>query len=150
MSGLNTSPAMKNWDLSALLMVFMGIGLSTGFDEDDVLELEPEADTFGHKVGADGEWVRFRNNNKVNKVSVHLMQTSIANSLFSAIATRDENTQGGAGVGPMLVQDLQGTTLLEAQNCFVSHRPTRTFGREPKPRVWELTCSIDVQIDGNN
>ncbi len=150
MSGLATSPAMKTWDLSAMIMVMMGISLSTGFGEDDVAEVEPQAETWGTKVGADGEWVRYRVNDRRNKISVHLMQTSIANTLFSTIATADENTQGGVGVGPCLFQDLGGTTFLSAQNCFVMKRPTRIFGKEPKERVWELMCSIDTALDGNN
>jgi hypothetical protein len=147
---LALTPAVRNWDASQLVMVFMGIGVSTGFDEDDFLDMEPEAETFGHKVGADGEVARFRNNNRVNKLTLKLLQTSVANSLLSAIANLDQNTPGGAGIGPCLIQDLQGTTLFAAQFCWISKRPKRTFGREVKTREWELTCVLDEEVDGNN
>jgi len=147
---LSITPAVRNWDASQLVMVFMGIGVSTGFDEDDFLDVEPEAETFGHKVGADGEIARFRNNNRVNKLTLKLLQTSVANSLLSAIANLDQNTPGGAGIGPCLIQDLQGTTLFSAQFCWISKRPKRTFAREAKSREWELTCVLDEEHDGNN
>ena len=147
---LAINPAVRNWDASQLVMVFMGIGVSTGFDEDEFLDLEPEKETFGHKVGADGEVTRFRYNNRVNKVTVKLMHTSIANSVFSALATLDENTPGGAGIGPTLIQDLQGTSLYAAQSCWISKRPKRTFGAEVKTREWELTGVFVECNDGNN
>jgi hypothetical protein len=147
---LSLTPAVRNWDLSQFVMVFMGINVETGFDEDDVLEIEPEAETFGHKVGADGEVARFRNNNRVNKATLHLMQTSVANSLLSALANLDQNQAGGAGIGPFLLKDLQGTTVLAGQFGWISKRPKRTFGREPKSRDWEITCVIDLEVDGNN
>jgi hypothetical protein len=144
-------PSVKNWDVTQLIMVFMGIGVSTGFAEDDFLDMDPEAETFGHKAGADGEVTRWRNPNAIiNKLTLKLMQTSIANSLFSAIATLDESTPGGAGIGPMLILDLQGTTLYAAQYCWVSKRPKRTFGKEVKTREWELTAVVDEAFDGNN
>jgi hypothetical protein len=147
---LSTTPAVKNWDASQLIMIFMGISVSTGFDENEFLDVEPEAETFGHKVGADGEVTRFRNNNRVNKLTLKLMQTSDANSLLSAIAILDENTPGGAGIGPMLIQDLQGTTIFAAQFCWISKRPKRTFAREVQVREWELTAIIDEAVDGSN
>lgn len=147
---LNTSPAMKTHDLAAYVMIFMGLNIQSGFDEDDVCEIEPESETWGHKVGADGEVTRFRNNNRVNKITLHLMKSSIANTLLSTLAIKDENTIGGIGVGPALVQDLQGTSLFEASNCFISKRPTRSIGREVKPVQWELTAVLDVAFDGNN
>jgi hypothetical protein len=147
---LNTSPAAKTWDLAACVIILMGLNIQSGFDEDDVLEIEPEAETFGHKVGADGETTFFRNNNRVNKVTLHLMQSSIANTLLSTLATKDENTIGGAGMGPALIQDLQGTSIFEASNARITKRPTRMIGREVKTRSWEITAIIDVQVDGNN
>jgi hypothetical protein len=134
-------------------MVFMGIGVSTGFAEDDFLDVEPEGETFPHKTGADGEVTRYRNPGAaVNKLTLKLMQTSIANSLLSALAILDESTAGGAGIGPMLIQDLGGTTLFLAQYCWISKRPKRTFGKEPKTREWELTAVIDssTTFDGND
>ena len=147
---LAINPSVRNWDATQLVMVFMGIGVSTGFDENEFLDVEPEAETFGHKVGADGEVTRFRNNNRVNKITVKLMQTSVANSLFSALATLDENTPGGAGIGPVLIQDLQGTTILAGQYCWISKRPKRTFAREVQVREWELTAVLAEANDGNN
>lgn len=147
---LELVPNVKNWDASQLVMVFMGINVSTGFDENEFLDIEPEAETFGHKVGADGETVRFRNNNRVNKMTLKLMQTSDANSLLSALANLDQNTPGGAGIGPCLIQDLQGTTLFAAQFCWISKRPKRTFAREVQVREWEMTCVMDEEFDGNN
>ena len=147
---LNILPSLRNWDLSQLIMVFMGLNVSTGFDEDEVLDMEPEADLFGHKVGADGEVARFRNNNRVNKLTVKLLQTSISNTLFSALANLDQNTPGGAGIGPMLIQDLGGSSLYAAQYCWINKMPKRTFGREVKNREWMLTCILAAELDGNN
>lgn len=147
---LALNPEVRNWDLSQLMIVFMGIGISSGFAEGDVLELDPVAETFGFKVGADGEVTRYRINNKVNKGSLNLMQTSIANSLLSALATLDESTPGGAGVGPFLINDLQGTTIISGSFAWISKRPKSTFGAAPGTRTWEITCVVTERIDGNN
>jgi hypothetical protein len=147
---LNITPDAVNWDATQLLMVFMGIAVDTGFDENEFLDVEPEAELFGHKVGADGEVTRFRNNNRVVKITLKLMQTSIANTLMSALANLDQNTPGGAGIGPMLIQDLQGTSLFAAEFCWISKMPKRTFAREVQVREWEMTAIISTEVDGND
>lgn len=142
--------SFKEYDADQVSMIFMGIPINSGYDDGVFLEIEQEEDDFKHKVGTDGETTRSKTNNANADVKLHLMQTSSGNALLSAINNVDKLGQNGAGVGPMLVRDRQGTSLYTAAHCYVRKPPDVKFAREPSDRVWTLHCTDLIRLDGGN
>lgn len=128
----------------------MGIPISSGYADGVFCEIEQEEDDFGHKVGTDGSTTRFKTLNANADIKVHLMQSSDGNAALSAVNNLDKLGQNGAGVGPMLVRDRQGTSLYTAAHCWVRKPPDVAFAREAGDRVWTLHCSDLMRLDGGN
>ena len=142
--------ALKVYDADQVSLIFMGALIQSGFDDGVFLEIDQEADDFTHKVGTDGETARSKTNNHNADVKVHLMQTSDGNAALSALNNLDKLAPNGAGVGPMLIRDRQGTSLYTAAHCWVRKPPDVQFAREASDRVWTLHCSDLVRLDGGN
>src|SRR5215472_18970077 len=133
--------ALKVYDADQVSLIFMGALIQSGFDDGVFLDIDQEADDFTHKVGTDGETARSKTNNHNADVKVHLMQTSDGNAALSALNNLDKLAPNGAGVGPMLIRDRQGTSLYTAAHCWVRKPPDVQFAREASDRVWTLHCS---------
>ena len=140
----------KFYDADQVNMIFMGIPISSGYDDGVFLEINQEADDFLTKVGTDGETARSKSLNANADILVHLMQTSDGNAALSLINNLDKLLPNGAGVGPMLVRDAQGTSLYAATKCWIKKPPDAKFAREPSDRVWTLHCGDLSRLDGGN
>ena len=81
-------------------------------------------------------------------MTLTLMQSSVTNALLSANATLDEIT--GNGVGPFLMIDLSGTTIVEAESSWIQKRANIEFGRETATREWALASDNINMFAGDN
>ena len=133
---------------AAEMTVTFGAVLVSGFAPDTFVSVESDEDAFQKQVGADGEGVRTRTNNNGGFVTMTLMQSSATNDLFSALHNADRLT--GAGVGPLLIQDQNGTTLVEAAKAWIRRFPTAEYGREASTREWIIDTTDLVQFHGGN
>jgi hypothetical protein len=140
----------KVFDADQVTMAFMGIPISSGYADGEFLTIEQEAQDFEVKVGTDGEVTRSKTNNRHAIIKVKLMQTSTGNAALSALNNIDVATSNGAGVGPMLIKDLQGTTLYVASKCWIAKPPDVSMDRTATPREWTLECANLVRLDGSN
>ena len=140
----------KVYDADQVSIVMMGVPLSSGYADGVFLEIEQEEDDFSHKVGTDGETTRSKTNNHNADIKIHLMQTSDGNALLSAVNNVDKAAPNGAGVGPMLIRDRQGTSLYTAAHSYVRKAPDAAFAREASDRVWLCHCTDLVRLDGGN
>ena len=112
--------------------------LLEGYADGDFLTITKESDAYGDVAGTDGDVTRFDTNDRRATIEIRLMQTSLSNDPLSATHALDRNTPGGAGIGSFLVQDMNGTSLYRAGNCWIQRAPDPVFGREPQERVWVL------------
>ena len=141
---------LKIWDLEQLAPIILGVPVSGGYGEGEVLKIEHDEPTFTLKKGADGMVTRSKTYNGVAKITLTLMQTSEFNALFSAILLVDKNGKNGAGVGPTAIKDLQGATLYFASKSWIEGPPNATFGREATHRDWVIcTANLEVFEGGN-
>lgn len=140
----------KIYDSNQVTLVFMGIPITSGFADGEFLSIEQSEADFVVKVGTDGEVTRSKTNNRHATIKVKLMQTSSGNALFSVVNNLDVLTPGGAGVGPMLVRDRQGTSLYTSLACWIAKPPDVSFDKEATPREWTLECDQLVRFDGGN
>lgn len=141
---------LKIFDADQVTVVAVGLPITGGYADGEFVAIEQDSDDFTQVVGTDGQVTRSKTNNRVAKVTISLMQSSDCNASLSAINNLDRNNPNGAGVGPLLIRDRQGTSLYTASKSWVSKPPDVTYDREAGPRKWEITCADLVRFDGGN
>ncbi len=140
----------KIYDADQVSLVFMGIPIDSGYADGEFLSIEQTTADFESVVGTDGEVTRSKTNDARATIKVKLMQTSSGNAAFSALNNIDKTLPGGAGVGPMLVKDRQGTSLYTASKTWIAKPPDVSFDRAATAREWTLECANLVRFDGGN
>lgn len=147
---LGVPSSIKIYDADQVLISFAGISLSAGYADGEFVKIARLSESFGLKVGTDGEAVRSKTNNRSAKITLRLMQSSSVNDVLSQIHNNDLTLPGGAGVGVFRIQDLQGTTLHQANAAWISKWPDESEAREASEREWEFsTGRLDNFIGGN-
>jgi len=130
-------------------VAFAGVP-AQGFADGDFLTITNETDAFTSVVGTDGEVSRSKTNDRRATVEIVLMCTSPTNDLFSAIHLADLAAPGGAGVGALLVTDLNGSSLYTAGAAWIMKAPDVTYGREANERTWTLQVDKLIEFTGGN
>lgn len=129
--------AVATYDPGRVILIWNGIPIS-GFADGTFIEAERSEDAFKLTVGADGTGARTRSRNKSGSVSITLLQSAAVNDSLSAQALLDELTGGGAG--SLLIKDLLGTTLVEADSSWIRKLPKVDFGKDLGERQWVFDC----------
>ena len=120
----------------------------TGLGPDTAYSVEQAEDAFTQQIGIDGESVRVRNKNDSGSITVTLMRSSSSNQFLSAFHLADRAT--GAGVGPFLLQDQNGTHIFEASRCWIRKFPNVEFGREGGTVEWIFDTNELIEFIGAN
>lgn len=128
----------NNYDSGRIVGSWKGIPF-LGFMDSTFLNAERNEDAFTESVGAQGDVTRVRSRNRTGTVTLTLQAASPTNDLLSAQAILDELT--GLGYGPLLIKDLNGTTLVEAAVAWIKKVPAVEFGTEASGREWVFTCA---------
>lgn len=115
-----------------------GLLIAGGYADGDFVTVERDTEAFGDVVGTDGEVTRFATNDNRATVTVRLMQSSSMNKILSDLHNADKSAEGGAGVGRLLIEDLNGGTLHEAAACWIQNDPASSYGREVSEREWVI------------
>lgn len=142
-------PEAKFYDPDQVVVYFAG-GLIQGFADGEFITVEMLSDGFGDVVGTDGEVARSKSNDRRANVVIKLLQTSASNLFLSGIHTADLNAPNGAGVGSLLIQDLQGNTLINAVSSWIVKYPAASFDRTAKSREWTIRCASLTVVEGGN
>ena len=136
---------LKNYDPLKIIVVLGEIQFQ-GFAEGTFVTTEQETDTFTKSVGAGGDVTRVRNHNNSGRMTVTLIQTSPTNDLLSARFNVDKAT--GLNTAPLMIKDLNGTTLLEAPNAWIVKRAEVEYGSEASNREWMIDYDQLLGING--
>ncbi len=131
----------KVYDADQVRISIAGIPIAGGYADGEFCRIERETEAFTDVVGTDGEVTRSKTKDNRATVTVLLMQTSDSNLLLSALHNTDKLTSGGAGVGPLLIEDGNGITLHEAAQCWIQNSPDVSYDREPTAREWIIRCA---------
>lgn len=142
--------SLKIYDADQVSCVAFNIPIDSGYADGEFIRIQQTEKSFKSKTGTDGEVTRSKMNQKITVVTITLMQTSDSNAKLSGILNLDEAGQNGAGVGPILVRDRQGTSVFEAQYGWITGPPEVVYDREAEGRAWEIECIRDVRLDGGN
>ncbi len=142
--------ALKTYTSDEVVASLGGIPLNTGRAEGVFIKIKPKSPAFTTKVGADGEVARSRSNDRRHEIEISMMQTSDANILLSALHQLDLNAPNGAGVAGILIQDMSGTSLHTAAECWIIESPEVQYGPEVEMRTWKLEAANMISLVGGN
>jgi Protein of unknown function (DUF3277) len=109
----------------------------TGFADGTFVAIAQVSDGITTQVGSDGEIARAINTDRRCNVTITLQQTSQSNDFLSNLHEVDMLTCGSKA-GPIMVQDLCGTTLFAAASSWITKMPDTEFGKEISTRAWAL------------
>jgi hypothetical protein len=140
---------VRNYDPKSVVAVFAGIPIS-GYAKGTFINISFNEDAFNLTVGADGEGCRAKTNNESAVIEFTLMQSSSVNDLLSAIHNLDKTSPGGDGIGPFLLKDLFGTTIIAAEKAWIRKMADAGYANEPTDRVWTVETDFAVVNLGGN
>jgi hypothetical protein len=139
----------KVYDSGSIVCTFDGI-LLTGFAPGSRVKVA-FPDAFTKQVGSDGEVCRSRTNDNTATVTFTLMQTSFSNDALSALHNVDKATPFGAGVGPLMIRDLNGASLFSAPQAWITKNADSEYAQESGNREWTIeTGDMNALVGGNN
>lgn len=140
-------PDFKNYDPARVVVTFAGIPIR-GYAEGTFVSLERDEDSFEKSVGAQGDVTRVRKRNRAGRATITLQQASPTNDELSARVLLDEQT--GAGYGPLMVKDLNGTTLASAAVAWLVRPSSVSFADSAEGREWMIDCAeLTLTVGGS-
>lgn len=139
--------SVKTYDPAQVNIVFAGVPID-GFADGTFITVARDNPSYNLAIGSDGEGARAKSNDRSATITITLMQNSATNDLLSAVSLADELT--GDGVGPFLMKDLSGRTLVGAETAWLEKPSDVEFAREITNREWVIkTDALDIFIGGN-
>lgn len=138
------------YDPNELSIMVCGIPIEGGFADGSFVEIEQDSDDFADVVGVDGDVTRSKTNDRRATITITLMQSSASNALLSALNNIDRKASNGAGVGPCLIKDNQGTSLYAGEKSWIAKPPTAGFDKTAGPRAWKIRVADLERLDGGN
>lgn len=139
--------SVRTFDPGQVIVSVGGVPMS-GYADGTFLSVDRDEQMFTKVVGADGTTTRVKSNNRSGTMTLTLKQSSPSNDVLSAFAALDESVN--AGVVPILVKDLSGTTIFFSATGWIQKYPTAEFAKEISNREWIFDLAdIDVFVGGN-
>ncbi len=126
---------VKTYDPKKVIVTFGGVPI-TGFADGTFVQVDPNAESFTRKVGADGEVVRAKTNDNTHTVVITLQQSSASNSFLGNAYNTDKLT--GAGMLPLSITDLNGGTIAFWPQAWIQTDPSWGYAKETTDRGWTL------------
>jgi len=133
---------MNDYNPRKVSVSFAGV-MITGFMDGSMVEVEHDEDAYKKKTGTQGDVTRVLSCNTGGRVTVNLLTGSPSNMLLSALALVDRRT--GAGKGPILIKDLNGTTVCFAESAWIMKMPKVDYSDDETGRTWVFDCA-DMEI----
>lgn len=135
---------VNTYDPKKVIITFGGVPI-TGFADGTFVQIDPNAEMWIKKVGADGEVIRSQSNDNTHTVQITLQQSSASNDYLSTCMNADKLT--GMGMLPLSITDLNGTTLHFWPQAWIQTDPSYGFAKEVTDRQW--TLHTGQEIGGN-
>jgi hypothetical protein len=140
--------AIRTFDPKSVVITIGGVPMS-GFADGTFLEVTADTQQFTKIVGADGFTTRVKSNNYGGVLTLTLSQSSPSNDALSAILSLDR--AANAGIVPILIKDMSGSTVIFSATGWIQQFPDVTFGNEINNRAWTFDLTeIDILIGGND
>jgi len=126
---------LNTFDPKDLIITLAGAKIK-GYAETMVAISRPDP-MWNSQVGAEGDTMRVKTNNRTTDVTITLQQSSPSINVMSDIATRDYDNSDSAF---HLKIDYNGKMLLQANSCYIEKKPDATWGNTPQDREFLIKC----------
>lgn len=138
------------WD-GAELTVVIGVTPISGLSDGDSVTARRNAPLYNSRAGNDGAVGRARVTDKRGQVEIHILQTSEVNDTLSALFNLDSLSEEGQFVGPLIVKDLSGTSVISAGQAWLMQVGDVPFASgEVGERIWTFEAAdLKMWIGGN-
>jgi len=139
--------ALRTYNPASVIISIGGVPMS-GFADGTFLMIERDEDAFTKVTGADGYTTRVKSNNRCGSLTLTLKQSSPSNDVLSGFANLDELSN--AGVVPILIRDISGTSTYFSATGWIRKYPSSEFAKELSNREWILDLAdLDVFVGSN-
>ena len=137
---------VKHYDPALYPLTWRGI-LFRGFSDGTMIAVERSEDAYSMAVGGTGDVTFVRNRNRTGSVTVMLQAASPTNDELSTVALLDEAT--GLGFGPLLLKNLNGTTIVESDSARIRKLPKVEVGVDAGSTEWIIDCpELEMFVGG--
>jgi len=113
------------------------------------IKVTPSAPMTTSTVLIDGSEVVNVSNDNSAEIEVTLAQASATNNIYSADVTAAK-VLGTIVFKPFLLKDLNGTTLMSADQSYLTGYSDVEFGKDSSTRVWKIRCSSLKTVIGGH
>lgn len=117
----------------------------SGLAEDNFVGYEKNGDGTTTKYGCDGEIVRSIDPNGSYKVTLSLLYSSPTNGYLQNQYNKDQASNDG--YFPIMIKDLMGKTLFQAEYAWVAKPGSRQFGKEAPNMEWEIQTGEATAVE---
>lgn len=126
---------LKTYDPKLVVLAVGGVPIY-GFADGTFINASRSNDSFSKVSGPDGIVTRAKSNDKSGELTITLQQSSLSNDVLNGYAVLDE--LANAGVVPVVVKELNGTTLLFGAEGWVRKPADVEYGKEVSNREWVI------------
>lgn len=138
--------ALKTYDPKLVILTVGGVPIS-GFADGTFISAMRSNDSFTKVSGADGIVTRAKSNDKSGEITITLQQSSPSNDVLNGFAQLDE--RANAGIVPVTIKELNGTTLLFGAEAWVRKPADTEYGKEVSNREWTIdVAELEYNIGG--
>lgn len=135
----------------AELSVIIGVLPLTGLSDGESVVARRNSQLYNSRAGNDGSVGRARVVDKRGQVEIHALQTSEVNDQLSALMNMDSLSEEGTFVGPILIKDNSGKTVIDAGQAWLMSIGDVGFETgEVGERIWTFEAAdLKFWIGGN-
>lgn len=138
------------WDGAQLSVVIGALPLKSLSDGDSVI-FRRNNPLYNSRAGNDGAVGRARVTDKRAQFEIRTQQTASVNDELSAMFNMDSITEEGQFVGPIMVKDLSGRTVISAGQAWLMSLGDVGFeSGAVGERTWTFECADSVAFIGGN
>jgi hypothetical protein len=123
------------YDAKKVIITFGGVPIS-GYADGTFVQVDPSAETWTRKVGADGEVSRSLSNDNTHTIQITLGQMSLSNSYLRTAMNADKLT--GLGMLPLSFTDLNTMESHFWPQAWVSTDPSTGRAKETTDMQWTI------------
>ena len=144
---MSADPFVRTFDPKLVIATFGPVEIK-GYAEGTFINIEPSGDAFEKARGADGGVDRVNKNMFDGQITFTLKQTSLTNDQLTALHKADQLTN--TGKLPLLIKDLNGTTVAAAAQAWIRRLPAAGMADSMSTREWIIdTGLIEIFVGGN-
>jgi len=141
-------PIVRTYDPKQVVLTFGAI-LITGYASGTFINAErSNSPTFEKERGADGTVDRVNKNALDLTITLTVKQTSLVNAALSEAHAADQLTN--KGIRPLLLKDLNGTTLISAAQAWIENDANVEFADVLSGREWVFATGPAEKVTGGN